>query len=198
MENVLKTPESLSSTIKSARVSVKLSQAKLARMCGMSQSMIARLEKDILTLNPSYSAVYKVMDVLSKASENGEKQQPLSKKAAEIMHRNIVFLNHGDTVAKAIRIIKNYDFAYIPVLNERGAVSGTVYQTDILELATRRPTELSQIKIHEIAKPALPQVDEDTSAASLKNILEAFGAVLVVDKGKAIGIITSYDVLKLL
>ncbi len=198
MENDLEGLSSISSTIRNRRRSIGISQATLAKACGMSQSMVARLESDIEKLNPSYGAVYTVMQKLAESSELAHRAKLLYKKAHEIMHRNVIFLNHGDTVDKAISIIRHYDFAYIPVLNRSGIVDGTVYQKSLLELATNKPTELSRIKVDSIVEPALPKVDKDTPVSALKHILEIFGAVLVVDKTKAIGIITGYDVLKLL
>jgi predicted transcriptional regulator len=188
--------QSISATIRNMRASAKLSQSKLAKMSGMSQSMIARLERDIEALNPSYSAVYTVMQTLGRAT-NEQSEHLINKKASDIMHRNLTFLNHNDTVEKALRIIKNYDFAYIPVLDKQGVVIGTVRQKDLLELAVQRPYELAKLKVHDIAGDSLPRVDADTEVGSLSQILESFGAVVVVDKGKAVGIVTSYDVLKL-
>jgi len=197
MEMQLENLEAVSSMIKNARRSLGISQKELAKSCGLSQSMIARLEGDIVKLNPSYREVYNVMSRLSSMGTSMSKARLVSKTASDIMHRNVVMLNTHDSVEKAIKIIRSYDFAYIPVVDDSRAVAGTVYQKDILNAATNRPAEVSRIEIGSIMSHALPQVDRKTSVIMLKPFLENFGSVLVTDKGKILGIITAYDVLKL-
>ena len=59
-------PEQIAAAIRERRRSMKVSQKRLAKMCGMSQSTIARIETDMARLNPSYAAVFYVASALNK------------------------------------------------------------------------------------------------------------------------------------
>jgi predicted transcriptional regulator len=189
---------SVSLRIKNTRKAIGISQKRLAGMLGMSQSTIARLESDIDRLNPSYRTVFKVMDALQDANLKGEHSKILGKPSKEIMHRNIVYVRPQDTIEKAIRIMKGNDFTQIPVLNSRRGVVGTVNEKRLLKMATESPEAIARTKVNQILDPALPQVDEDTEVAKIRPILENFGAVLVMDGSRAVGIITIYDILKMI
>ncbi len=198
MEVPLENLESVGRTIRNARRSLGISQKELAGMCKLSQSTIARLETDIVKLNPSYGVVYNVMEKLAKEGTAVSRARLAGKVAEDIMHRNVVTINENETLEKAIKIVRNYDFAYVPVTNANKDVVGTLNQKRLLDAATQHPEQVSSIKIEKIIEPALPQVHKETGIILLKPILEAFGAVLVTEKGKIVGIITIYDMLKLI
>lgn len=184
--------------VKNTRKAVGISQKKLASMLGMSQSTIARLESDIERLNPSYRTVFNVMDALQDAAMRTEKSKILGKLSSAIMHRHIIYVKPGDTVEKAVKIMKENDFTQLPVLNSRRGVVGTINEKRLLKITADSQKDIADIKVNEIIDPALPQVDQDTEVAKIRPILENFGAVLVMDGSQAVGIITIYDILKLL
>ncbi|MDE1823131.1 MAG: CBS domain-containing protein [Candidatus Micrarchaeota archaeon] len=187
----------LSSRLRSMRKALGVSQKKLAAMLGLSQATIARIESDIESLNPSYQTIFRISEGLNGLEKETGRSVILSKKAHNIMHRNIFSVKPGTTVAQTISIIKNYDFPQIPVIDPEGNSVGTVYQKDLLEIATRAPESVEETKIRDIMEASLPQVARDTEVLRLKPVLESWGAVLVVDKKKVVGIVTMYDVLKL-
>lgn len=201
MSNMLLGVEPLSSVslkIKKTRKTVGISQKRLSKLAGMSQSTIARIESDIESLNPSYKTIYLVIDALQSAMISDENSKILAKTSKDIMHKHPLYVKPDDTIEKALGIIKNYDFPQLPVLNERMGVVGTVSQKKLLTLATESPEAVSKTKVKELLEAALPQVDKNTEVSRLKPILENFDAVLVMDGSKAVGIITIYDILKLL
>jgi predicted transcriptional regulator len=190
--------DAVSSSIRRLRTAAGISQKKLARMSGLSQSTIARIERDIVRLNPSYQTIFTVMDVLRETSATSATGYLLRKRSGEIMHRDIVSLRPEDTLEKAIGVIKDYDFPQLPVISGTHAIVGTVSQNKILAIATQNPEKIPLLRIREVMDEALPRVGPNTEVAKLKPILENFNAVLVVEGSKAVGIITIYDVLKLL
>lgn len=198
MPTELDSLDSLSLRIKNTRKAVGLSQKGLAKLLGMSQSTIARLESDIVSLNPSYRTVYNVMEALHDASLGHGQSKILGKQSKEIMHSNIIYVRPEDSIEKAVRIMKENDFTQLPVLNHQRGVLGTVNEKRLLKTATESPEMISRKKVKEILDPALPQVDEETEVARIRPILENFGAVLVMQGSKAVGIITIYDIMKLL
>jgi predicted transcriptional regulator len=198
MEMQLESLDSVSNKIKNMRRTLGISQKELADLVGLSQSTIARIETDIMSLNPSYSTVFEVIETLNNANKANPKTGLLNKKAYEIMHKKIVYASPNDTISKAIGIIREYDITQLPILNSEKNVIGTVYQKDLLDIVTSNPRGIGKMKVEEALKPALPQVDKNTDLTKLKPVLENWNAVIVTEKNKAIGIITIYDILQLL
>ncbi len=190
--------EEVSRLVREGRAKLGLSQKKLSKYVHMSQSTIARLESDIESLNPSYSTVLKVISTLDSLSAIGARKGILNRTAAEIMHKRIVYAKPGDTVAQTIRVIREYDFPQLPVLNGDMTVIGAVSQKRLMSIATKRPEMLDKIRVSQIVDEEIPMVGKDTDTGRIKRILENWEAVLIVERGKAIGIITIYDILKLL
>ncbi len=186
----------VSSSIRTKREVLNLSQKRLARLVRMSQSTIARIENDVERLNPSYETIFKVVNVLDRLGKMEEKSGLQVKTAQSIMQKRIVFARPGDTVAETIKAIKNYDFPRLPVLNKEMNVMGAVSQKRVMDIATKDPESLDKIRVSDIIDTELPQVGVDTEFSKIKRILEDWDAVMVVEKGRAVGIITIYDILK--
>ncbi len=184
--------------IRRIRKALDLSQKQLARLAGLSQSTIARLERDIERLNPSYYTIFTVIDALNMQNMMKGNASLGGKSAEDVMHRKIVYVKPDDTLEKAVRIIKDYDFPQIPVIGNGMRILGTVSQKQLLSAATEHPSKLREILVRQVTGTTLPQVDKSTSLDKLKPILENFDAALVVENGKAVGIVTIYDILKLL
>lgn len=187
--------EQIARVIREQRRAMKVSQKRLAKMCGMSQSTIARMETDIARLNPSYASVFYVVSALDKLGA-GASSNARTMKAKEIMHRHIISIKPSASVYDAIELFKDYDFPQLPVLDESRRVVGTVYQKDLLNDAMHNPDMVRRRNVGSVMKAALPQIDRNADIAGLKSVLESTGGVIVVDKGRAVGIITVYDVLK--
>ncbi|MGC8538930.1 MAG: CBS domain-containing protein [Candidatus Micrarchaeia archaeon] len=187
--------DDISRNIRHMRTSLGLSQKALARLVGASQSEIARLEKDPHGLNPSYDMVFRVVDALNEYAARGG-ESLMARKVQDVMHKRIVFLKPGDTVEKAIKIIRENDFSQIPVIRN-GISIGTVYQKDILRALKGKRISL-EMRIDEVMSGPLPQVDKDTPIGKLNSILESWEAVLIADKSKIVGIVTIFDIFGLL
>ena len=188
--------DEIANRIKEKREALGISQKKLATLLHLSQSTIARLERDRDRMNPSYGTVFKVITTLDNLSAIDTKGRLLIKTAAEIMHSRIVCASPDETVAKAIGLVKEYDFPQLPVLDRSRNIMGAVSQKRLMSIATQNPEEIDRIKVGDIIDMEIPRVGKETDVARIRKILEDWSAVLVVEKGKAIGIITIYDVLK--
>ena len=149
-------------------------------------------------LNPSYYTIFTVIDALNMQNMMKGSASLSDKSAEDVMHRKIVYVKPNDTLEKAVRIIKDYDFPQIPVIGNGMRILGTVSQKQLLSAATEHPSSLREILVRQITGTTLPQIDKGTSLDKLKPILENFDAALVVENGKAVGIVTIYDILKLL
>lgn len=190
--------ELVSAEIRSKRKAAGISQQRLSKFVRMSQSTIARLESDIAALNPSYQTIYKVVDTLDNLTKADPKSRLLRKKAWEVMHRKIIYARPENTLAEAVRLIKNYDFSQLPVLSKSGAALGALYQKEVMTIATQNPGQMDSIRVKDMIETGLPQVDRNTPVSKIRKLLEGWDAVLVIDANKVVGIITIYDMMKLL
>ncbi len=192
----LESLEQISLRIRATRKAANVSQQRLAKMCGLSQSTIARVEKDVKELNPSYSTIFNIIYSLGSISKRAGSEAILSKKAYEIMHKQIVSIKPNSTISEAIALFKDYDFQQLPVLDSGKRIIGTVYKKDLLTIATQSPDLVTKRIVASVMKAPLPQIDRDTEIIKIKPILENWDAIIVVKNGKAIGIVTIYDILK--
>ena len=183
--------DSISSKIRSARIMLGISQARLAKEANVSQSTIARLEKECRKLNPSYSMVYNIVNALNRISSGEQTIDQVGVK--DLMHSRLIFVKPTDSIKKAIMIMKENDYSQIPVM-ENGKVLGTVYQKDLIGFASN-PTK-ANIKVREVMGVPLPEIDENAKVGMIKSVLESWGAVIVKRKDKAVGIFTIYDLFK--
>ncbi len=181
--------------IKGKRKMLGISQKRLARYVKMSQSTVARLESDIERLNPSYETVHKIVNTLDNLSSIDTKGRMFSKTAEQIMQRKIVYAKPDDSVASAIRTIRDYDFPQLPVIDRNMNIIGAVSQKRLMEIATAVPDKIKSMRVAQIIDEELPRVGKETELGKIKKVLEEWDAVIVVEKGKAIGIISIYDIL---
>ncbi len=186
----------VSAAVREKRKRLRISQKRLARFIKMSQSTIARVENDIERLNPSYDTIFRISTMLNDLEKIDIKNDMLRKTAGSIMQKKIIYAKATNTVAEAIRIIKNYDFPRLPVLNKDMNVMGAISQKRVMGIATNEPENLDKIHVSDIIDSGLPQVGPEAEFSKIRKILEEWDAVLVVERGKAVGIITIYDVLK--
>ena len=183
--------DTISSKIRSVRIMLGISQARLAKEADVSQSTIARLEKECRKLNPSYSMVYSIVNALNRISSGEQTIDQVGVK--DLMHSRLIFVKPTDSIKKAIMIMKENDYSQIPVM-ENGKVLGTVYQKDLIGFASN-PTK-ANIKVREVMGVPLPEIDENAKVGMIKSVLESWGAVIVKRKDKAVGIFTIYDLFK--
>ncbi len=188
--------ESIAARIRRTRGTLGMSQKKLAKLVGMSQSEIARIEKEPVKLNPSYATVAAIADALNNYNTDYVGADMLSRPVMDIMHRKVVYVRPKDKIETAIELMKSRDFSQLPVLDSRKASIGTVYQKRILFMTAGNAGSKKSLLVEDIMNGALPQVDKETQIKKVKPILENFDALLVSDNNRIVGIVTVYDFLR--
>jgi len=183
--------DTISSKIRSARMMLGISQARLAKEANVSQSTIARLEKECRKLNPSYSMVYGIVNALNRINSGEQNIDRIEVK--DLMHGRLIFVKPTDSIKKAITIMRENDYSQIPVM-ENGKVLGTVYQKDLIGFASS--PKKANIKVKEVMGVPLPEIDENAKIGMIKSVLESWSAAIVKRKDKAVGIFTIYDLFK--
>jgi len=180
----LPTPEE----IRKLRLRAGLTQKELAKRAGVSQSLVARIERG--DINPRLSTLKKILDVINEALG-------VNDEASKIMHTPVITVRPNDTVEYAVHLMDKYGISQIPVLDEHGKIIGTVIDTTLLRKVSEEKTEnIFKRKVAEIMDPPLPALPPTAKTSTITGLLSEYPAVLIVDKGKLVGIITKIDIIK--
>ncbi len=183
---ILPTPEEL----RRLRIRAGLTQKELAKRAGVSQSLIARIERG--DVNPRLSTLKRILVVLEEATSSMED-------AKSIMHSPVITLYEDEPIAKAVELMEKYGISQIPVLDRGNRVIGVVTESSILKkiAATNFNSEIIlRGKVREVLEPPLPMVAPNAKVDSIIPLLMEYPAVLVIDRGNIVGIITKIDLIK--
>ncbi|WP_010916441.1 helix-turn-helix domain-containing protein [Thermoplasma volcanium] len=179
--------------LRKMRKNLGISQKDLARVTGVSQSYIARLEKG--TINPTYSKIKAIYEYLTKSSE---KANTIALTCDKIMTRNVVVCRADDSILKALNLMRDRGYSQLPVVNEENKVIGTVTESNINDMLLKGMSvdSLRGLTVRRVMGDVLPQVDKNTPINVIYQLLKYSNAVLVLDSGNLTGIITKADILK--
>ena len=168
-----------------------LTQKELAKLSGVSQSLIAKLESG--KIDPSYTKVKTIFDVINKLELKNKI------KADRINYNKVVSVQEKQLVSEAVDLMKKHGYSQLPVLNNRQVV-GSISEKTILNqiLAGNFLDQISKLPIKEVMEDSLPQVNENAPLSLISSLLQVYPAVLISTKGNVVGIITKADFLKLL
>ncbi|MBI5332267.1 MAG: CBS domain-containing protein [Candidatus Aenigmarchaeota archaeon] len=155
-----------------------LSQTQLARLSGVSQSLIARIEQG--RVDPSYSKAMKILAALESKSKAYIK---------DIMNRHITTIDYNEEIEKAISIMKRKNISQLPV-TQKEKIIGAVSESAI---AMKKRGHL----VKDIIEPSLPSLDINASIEVVRDLLKHSQAVIITQQGKPVGIITKTDLLRL-
>jgi cystathionine beta-synthase len=114
----------------------------------------------------------------------------------------LVHTHPSETLRDAIEILREYHVSQMPVVNAEppvmsGEVAGAVSERDLLEaLFTGRAHLADSVGKH--MGPGLPLVGAGEPVATARLELEKSDAVLVVEDGKPVGVLTRADLLAFL
>lgn len=168
-----------------------LKQAELAKLAGVSQSLIAKLEAG--TIDSSYTKVKTIFDVLDRLEVKSKIQ------AEKVLHTEVITIQTKEPINKVVQIMKDHGYSQIPVFNGKQSV-GSISEKTILRqiLEGKDLAEISKLPTEKIMEEAFPQVSEDAPLSLISSLLQVYSAVLVSKKGKVVGIITKADLLRML
>jgi predicted transcriptional regulator len=168
-----------------------ISQKQLAKLAGVSQSMIAKIESK--NISPSYMKTKAIFDTLESFERTNET------KAKDICHGRVVAVQTHDPISKGIRLMRETGFSQLPVFNGTQTV-GSLTDKTILEKLVSAPKPEAWVKgdIETIMDEAFPTVNEATPLSMVSALLQYQPAVLVLKRGHVLGIITKADLLKVI
>ena len=168
-----------------------LTQKQLAKLAGVSQSLIAKLESR--KISPSYDKVKAIFDALEELETKAEIR------AASILHNKVVGVQKNEPVSKAVKLMVEYGYSQLPIFDGEHVIGSISEKTLLKKLSAGKSlSEISQMPVEAIMDESFPQVDKSAPLRLISSLLEVYPAVLVSEKGKIIGIITKADLLKVL
>ena len=168
-----------------------LTQQKLARLAGVSQSLIAKLESQ--KIDPSYIKVKAIFDVLERLQTETEVR------VDKVLHNKVVGIQKSDSVSKAVQMMADYGYSQLPVFDGEHAVGSISEKTIIVKVSAGKDlSQVSKLSVGDIMEEAFPQVGKDTPLPLISSLLQVYSAVLISAKGKVVGIVTKADLLKML
>ncbi len=175
------------SWIKDARRKLGITQHQLAKMAGVSQSLVAKIEAG--NIDPSYSNAQRLISSLEREQFSKEKS------AKDIMHTGIQTAEPGETLHSAANKMKKHSISQLPVLEGKQAV-GSVSEQTVLAHFSSDPKKMAQLKVREVMSDPFPTTLPSTPISAVAALLRHYPAVLVMEKGNVAGIITKADLLK--
>jgi len=183
----------LASDIRKIRKSLDITQAQLASASGISQSTIAKIERN--NISASYSTIVKLFETLDEMCHNDTKNMT----AADVASKGVVTIQCTEKVRAASDLLRTTGYSQLPVLKGDVPV-GSISERSIFDLIRQGKTmdELGETSIARVMDDSFPTVNENTPVSSITSMMSNTDAVLVLRKGKIVGMITNADMLKLI
>ncbi|MGQ9468376.1 MAG: CBS domain-containing protein [Nitrososphaerales archaeon] len=175
--------------IQKMRKMLGLTQNELAKLSGVSQSLIAKIEAG--KIDPSFSKTMAIFETLQKL------QLRNSKKVKDVMTKEVVSVDADAKVDEVVKLMSKHAISQMPVLSGYEVIGSITEKALIKKLSEEEsPKMLFMRRVKEVMEPPFPTVNEDTPIDLLIPMLNFYPAILVM-KGKNIaGIVTRADILK--
>jgi len=173
--------------IKPTRQKLNLTQAQLAKMAQVSQSLITKIERG--TVEPSFSIAKKIFVALEDQTIKTQKELL----AKDICIRKIISIRSNDKVDNAIILMKKYAISQMPVVKEK-MIIGSISEETFIKKYDQIKNQ--NITIEEIMDEPFPTIPENTNVTLTRDILKLYPAVILIKQGKPVGIITKADMLR--
>jgi len=166
-----------------------LSQRELARLSGVSQSLISKIERG--KVNPSYEAVRRILNAL----ELVRSRRAEGLRAGDICTRDVISVDALDPLGKAIELMRRHGISQLPVFRGDRLV-GSISESTIMRKLEK--IKSSEMRVEEVMDEAFPTIPEEASLSILRQLLQEYPAVLLHKNGKITGIVTKADLFKVL
>jgi predicted transcriptional regulator len=112
------------------------------------------------------------------------------------MSSPVVTVKASDSVGKAVAVMREHGFSQVPVVS-KGLPVGSVSERGIVHRLHEAsdPRALPAMPVRDIMGPSLPMVDPDTPVDTVYGMLDQHSAVLVVERGRLVGLVARSNLL---
>lgn len=181
------------SDIRKMRKALDVTQSQLAAESGVSQSTIAKIERE--SIAASYTTVVKLFETLEEMS-NDDKRNLTAK---DVSSKDVVSVQSNNTVHEVSELMKSTGYSQLPVMKDETPV-GSISEKRIFELMMKGTTmsELAATPVYKVMNDSYPVIPENLSMNTVTKMMSDCDAVLVHKNGKIIGMITKSDLLKVI
>ncbi len=173
----LPTPEEL----RERRLELSLTQSELADSAAVSQPLIARIEGG--DVDPRLSTLRRIVNALQEA-EGG------LRRAEDLMNSPVTGVEPDASVREATELMNEKGFSQVPVIRD-GTPQGLIGTSDIRQ---RPESNVGDLPVAEVMRESISTVEPDTLLGTVDAHLDHNDAVLVVEGGETVGIITEADI----
>ncbi len=109
--------------------------------------------------------------------------------------KKLITVQPGDSVARAVELMKKYDIEHIPVMRGNENI-GALSEGGLFKKVFHNPAIKNEIA-EKVMEPAYPVVDLETPVERLGNLINREnGAVLAIDETGNYHIVTKYDIIQ--
>ena len=173
--------KNLAKSLKKRRNEKKLSQKEVASEANVTPSQLSKIENN--RGNPTHETIYRVWEAVESLNKDYDV-------ATEVMisEKDIYWADVDDTIEELSRVMYENDYSQLPVGNP-DEIKGTITDQEVMKAS-------SEDTAGDVMVTQFPVLEHDTKLHVIRAHLAEYKAVLVREKGKIIGMITPFDVLK--
>lgn len=176
--------------LRALRLKLGLTQSEVAKAAGVSQPLIARMENE--TVDARLSTFRSVVDALNRAD-----RAVVTLK--EIMHAPVEVIRATDAMADAIRLMREKNYSQLPVVAKGIPVGSLSEKAVVHALGGARDAEaLAKSPVRDSMGPPFPTAAPETTVDQAARLLEDQSALLVMERGKLLGIVSKADLMSLI
>lgn len=175
------------------RLRLGLTQGDLAREAGVSQSLVAKIERGQVEV--SYRNGVAILEALGRAEDRLARDAT----AGALATREILRVAPKDKLTEAARQMRAHGVSQLPVL-EGDLVVGSLTDRMVVDCLADpvRAARLERLQVKDVMREPFPQVDVATPGPVAALLLRHAAAVLVTERGRCIGILTQADLFRAL
>jgi predicted transcriptional regulator len=168
-----------------------LTQKELASLAGLSQSLIARIEKG--DIDTRLGTAQRILDVIKRSE--AKKSRSLDLK--DYMASPVIYCKSSDPIKRVVAMMEENSISQMPVM-ENGKAVGSVTDTQLVQVLARKGARAARRKISDIMSKPFPSLDANAPIDRAIDLLTGNPAVLIMNGPHVAGIVTKADVLRLM
>ena len=159
-----------------------MSQRTVAHRIGISQAHLSKIE--CCKVDPRLSTINKLLNLYNNTSKND---------VSSIMCGKVISAGSFDSVRDVSNLMKKHDISQLPIIDS-GLVVGSISEDDII---SNLRGGLGDKSVGGVMGHPFPIINVNEPVKKIKGLVLSSKAVLVSNRGKIVGIVTKYDLLKL-